>query len=138
MFAATAASAHAQTVCDIADVVYLTQKERLPASQIRQECSSLRDAGRCSLTTVMRLASERRGEIEIRNACFGRTSPPPQQQQQQQQQIQQQQQFPPPVPPRPANVCVTPFGSCPMMVALMPGSSCYCATPRGQFWGTAQ
>ena len=126
--------AAAQGVCEIADVVYMTQKERLNSAKIRQECGTLRDGGSCTLTKVMRLASERLNENQIRDECQGGRSSriPPQQQQ------QQQQQLPPPVLPRPASVCMTPFGSCPMMVALMPGSSCYCATPRGQFWGTAQ
>ena len=133
--------AAAQGVCEIADVVYMTQRERLSSAKIRQECGTLRDGGSCTLTKVMRLASERLNESQIRDECQGGRSsriPPQQQQQQQQQQVQQMPQLPPPALPRPASVCMTPFGSCPMMVALIPGSSCYCATPRGQFWGTAQ
>lgn len=37
-----------------------------------------------------------------------------------------------------AKVCATPFGMCPMMVAIPQGSSCGCATPRGMVGGIAR
>lgn len=39
---------------------------------------------------------------------------------------------------RPASICSTNFGPCPMMVRVPIGTSCYCMTPAGQVWGIAQ
>lgn len=38
----------------------------------------------------------------------------------------------------PASICATNFGSCPMVVPVTRGTSCYCMTPAGQIWGIAQ
>ena len=36
-----------------------------------------------------------------------------------------------------ASVCVTPYGNCPMGVAIPIRSSCYCPTYMGPVWGQA-
>lgn len=40
--------------------------------------------------------------------------------------------------PRPAMICATPYGSCPMGVSLPVGSTCYCPSYAGPVWGVAQ
>jgi hypothetical protein len=40
--------------------------------------------------------------------------------------------------PRPASACITPAGSCPMVVPTPVGSSCYCATGYGPIGGIAR
>ena len=43
-----------------------------------------------------------------------------------------------PSPNATATVCLTNFGTCPMMVLVPQGSSCFCRTPSGPLPGIAQ
>jgi hypothetical protein len=45
---------------------------------------------------------------------------------------------PPPPPPQAARICATPYGSCPMAIAIPVGSQCNCQGPYGVFWGIGQ
>lgn len=50
-----------------------------------------------------------------------------------------QQKGPPPIQQAPiGTVCVTQAGTCPMMQPFPIGSSCYCMTPYGQYFGFVQ
>jgi len=45
---------------------------------------------------------------------------------------------PPPPNRAEATFCATNYGSCPMVITVPMGSSCYCASPAGPIWGIAR
>lgn len=128
LFAAPGAIA-ASGGCDIADVVYLAQRENATREKIRAECRSVRDARDCALTKIIRLAKDGMDEDEIAEQCRGdRTSGSGGARQSKQQD------------PRPsfATFCATPSGSCPLMVPMPAHAQCYCTGPWGTYYGVSR
>src|SRR5262245_25349792 len=90
--------------CEIADVVFMIKKERMKPDQVRKECgSSVRNAGSCTMTRILRLADEGMDEDDIADQCRGRRSDVP---------------GPGTNNPRVASICATPAGACPMVVPV--------------------
>lgn len=110
-------------VCEVDDVVAMVE-DGLDRTAIRSECSGKVDAGDCSLTRVIRMAEDGDFAEDIIDACISRRSKSPDGQQNFNRST--------------ASFCVTPYGSCPLMVAMPPDQSCYCTGFAGTAWGVSQ
>ena len=107
----------ASASCDVEEVVELVVDEELSRRMIKEECDNrVEDAGKCSLSRVIRYAKRDMSADEIYEKCSGESTTQGSNQ------------------PRMATRCDTPYGSCPITIGSGPvGGSCWC-----QFWnGTA-
>ncbi len=108
--------------CEVEEVIELVGEE-LSRTMIKEECDNrVVDAGRCSLSKVIRYAKRGYDAEEIYDKCEEKIADDKSDS-----------------PGRNfASACYTNFGSCPMRVALPVGSSCICYTYSGNFPGVAR
>ena len=108
--------------CEVEEVVELVVDEDLSRRMIKEECDNrVEDAGKCSLSRVIRYAKRDMSADEIYEKCSGESNSGRSNQ------------------PRMATRCDTPYGSCPLIYSAAPvGGSCWCRFWNGTATGVAR
>ena len=107
--------------CEVEEVVELVAEE-LSRRMIKEECDNrVQDAGKCSLSRIIRYAKRDMSADEIYEKCSGSSSTQGS------------------VQPRMATRCDTPYGSCPITFGAGPvGGSCWCRFWNGTAYGVGR
>jgi len=111
--------------CFIEDVIDL-HDSGYSSSAIRKECKNRVIESDCSLSKLIAYAKDGRKLSSILRRCETKDNYSNRSYQRDQYQLPSTQ---------PARICSTPYGTCPMAVAIPQGASCYCPSAYGPVWG---